>query len=237
MTDLQREVHLLISIAKLDALISKYRIEMDALPGLIDRVGRSIRKTESNEKEAAEHFEDMKKERRRLEQDLEDEGEKVKKYRTQLMSIKSNKEYTAMNKEIATLEKDIDDKEERLLILMDEIDGQQKENEEYLLKIKHERAELEKQKAEMEQRLAFLESEIKKLANEKPKFLDELDPQLKRRYERIIDKLGDFAVTHVEGDVCQGCFATIPPQTVNEVKKNDRIMTCEACGRILVYYT
>lgn len=237
MMDLRREVHLLISIAKLDATISKYRIEMDALPALIERVGRSIQKTESNEKQAVAHFEEMKKERRNLERSLEDEGVLIQKYRTQLMSVKTNKEYQAMSKEIETLAKDIDDKEEKLLILMDEMENQEKENDDYLLKIKHERAELEKQKAEMEQRLAFLQSEIENLRKEKPKFLEELDPQLKRRYERIIDKLGDFAVTHVEGEVCQGCFATIPPQTVNEVKKNDRIITCEACGRILVYYT
>ncbi len=237
MMDLRREVHLLISIAKLDATISKYRIEMDALPALIERVGRSMRRTVSNEEQAVAHFEEMKKERRNLERSLEDEGVLIQKYRTQLMSVKTNKEYQAMSKEIETLAKDIDDKEEKLLILMDEIENQEKENDDYLLKIKHERAELEKQKAEMEQRLAFLQSETENLRKEKPKFLDELDPQLKRRYERIIDKLGDFAVTHVEGEVCQGCFATIPPQTVNEVKKNDRIITCEACGRILVYYT
>jgi predicted nucleic acid-binding Zn-ribbon protein len=237
MTDLRREVHLLISIARLDASISKYRIELGALPAQIERVARSIRKQESNEKQAVEHFEEMKKERRQLEQSLEDEGVLIQKYKTQLMSIKTNKEYQAMSKEIDTLTKDIDDKEEKLLILMDEIENQEKENQDYIEKINQERAGMEKKKAEMEERLVFLQSEIVKLNDEKPKFLDELDPQLRRRYLRLIDKLGDFAVTHVEGEVCQGCFTTIPPQTVNEVKKNDRIITCEACGRILVYYT
>jgi predicted nucleic acid-binding Zn-ribbon protein len=237
MTDLRREVHLLISIAKLDASISKYRIELDTLPAQIERVGKSIRKMESNEKQAIEHFEEMKKERRQLEQSLEDEGILIQRYKTQLMSIKTNKEYQAMSKEIDTLTKDIDEKEEKLLILMDEVENQEKENKEYIGKINEERAGLEKKKAEMEERLVFLQSEIVNLDDEKPKFLEELDPQLKRRYTRIIDKLGDFAVTHVVGEVCQGCFATIPPQTVNEVKKNDRIITCETCGRILVYYT
>jgi predicted nucleic acid-binding Zn-ribbon protein len=237
MMELRREVHLLISIAKLDASISKYRIELDALPAQIERVARSIDKLQSNEKQAVEHLEEMRKERRNIEQSLDDEGELIKKYRTQLMSVKTNKEYQAMSKEIDTLAKDIDDKEEKLLILMDEIENQEKENEEYIRKVNEERTDLIAKKEGMEERLVFLQSEIEKLGNEKPKFLDELDPQLKRRYTRIIDKLGDFAVTHVEGDVCQGCFTTMPPQTVNEVKKNDRIITCEACGRILVYYT
>lgn len=236
MTDLRRDVHLLVSIAKLDASISKYRMEMDALPNQIETVNRSIYKLNSNEKQAATHFEDMNKEKRNLERSLEDDGVQIDKYKTQLMTIKTNKEYQAMRKEIESLEKNIDDKEEKLLILMDEIEVQEKENENYIKKVDEERAGLEKKKADMEQRLAFLTSELEKLKNEKPKFLEDLEPQLRKRYERILDKLGDFAVTHVVGEVCQGCFTTIPPQTVNEVKKNDRIIACEACGRILVHY-
>jgi predicted nucleic acid-binding Zn-ribbon protein len=237
MTDLRREVHLLVSIAKLDASISEYRIELDALPTQIEKVNRSIDKINSNEEQAITHFEEMNKEKRSLERSLEDDGVQIDKSKTQLMSIKTNKEYQAMQKEISTLAKDIDDKEEKLLILMDEIDNQEKENKEYIRKSREDRSELEKKKAEMEERLAFLKSELEKLRNEKPKFLDDLEPQLKRRYQRILEKLGDFAVTHVVNEVCQGCFTTIPPQTANEVKKNDRIITCEACGRILVYYT
>ncbi|UCH85816.1 MAG: hypothetical protein JSW50_09170 [Candidatus Latescibacterota bacterium] len=48
--------------------------------------------------------------------------------------------------------------------------------------------------------------------------------------------MGDFAVTHVEDEICQGCFSRVPPQLALEVKNNDQIITCQACGRILVHY-
>ncbi len=236
MSDLRRELHLLISIAKLDASIAEFQNELNMLPSRIDKVEGSIAEKKKSEKDALNHFDAMRKERRNLEQSLEDNGELIKKYRTQLMSVKTNKEYEAMLKEITTLETDIDEKEEKLLILMDEIEAQQNENDNFIKKVNEEREALLKQKAEMEERTVFLKAELDRLRGEKPKFLEELDPQIKRRYQRIIQKLGSYAVTRIEGDVCQGCFATIPPQTVNEVKKNDRLIICEACGRILVYY-
>jgi len=51
----------------------------------------------------------------------------------------------------------------------------------------------------------------------------ELDPQIKKRYDRILAKLHDFAVTHITDEVCHGCHSRIPPQAAVEVRKNDTI--------------
>ena len=53
---------------------------------------------------------------------------------------------------------------------------------------------------------------------------------------RLLAKLHDFAVTNVVDETCQGCFTRIPPQTAVVVKRNEKIIRCEACGRILVHY-
>ena len=41
---------------------------------------------------------------------------------------------------------------------------------------------------------------------------------------------------NIAADICQGCYSRVPPQTAHEVRRNNEIMTCEACGRILVYF-
>ena len=33
---------------------------------------------------------------------------------------------------------------------------------------------------------------------------------------------------------CGGCHNRVPPQKLLELRKNDRIYTCERCGRIIV---
>ncbi len=234
--DLRHDINILVSIAKIDADLSGLRTELQGLPGKLDLNAKMAAEAERSEKEANDHLQQLKKERRDLEVKLEDDAELVKKYKTQLLDIKTNKEYTALLKEIENLEKEIDGKEERLLILMDEIEAQAGRNDAFMKKIADEKSSLEEDRKRLEQRMNYLEAEIKRLEGQKPALLKELDTHIKKKYERLLSKWGDFAVTNVVNEICQGCFSRIPPQTVNEVKKNDQIVCCEGCGRILVHY-
>jgi predicted nucleic acid-binding Zn-ribbon protein len=236
MGDLRHDIHVLVSIAKLDASLAAYRSELVTTPGRKVRIDKALAEVDRSEKEAKNHFAAMQKERRRLETGLDDKAALVKKYKTQLMEVKTNKEYTALLKEIERIEKEIDESEEKLLILMDEIEEQSSEDKVFSEKIVEERKELGQEKASLEEREGVLREEMKKLSAQKPAFLKELDPQLKKKYDRLLVKLGDYAVTNVIDGVCQGCHSRIPPQMANEVKLNDRIILCEECGRILVYY-
>jgi predicted nucleic acid-binding Zn-ribbon protein len=236
MGEVQRDLHVLISIAKLDASLNAARTELRLLPAQVEKVRRSLKGIGDHEAEARTHIEEMAKERRALEQELDDNAEKVKKYRVQLMEVKTNKEYTAMLHEIEHIEKDTEAKEERLLVLMDELDQETEQNEVFLGESRQKKAVLGEEQGKLEDRIKSLAAETEQLEAEKPKLLAELDPRLKRRYDRILAKLHDFAVTHVADGTCQGCFTRIPPQTVVEVRRNDKLITCEACGRILVYY-
>jgi predicted nucleic acid-binding Zn-ribbon protein len=236
MTEVQRDLHILISIAKLDASLNAARTELALLPERVGKIESLVADMEAREAEAKAQVESMAKERRTLEQQLEDNSEKVKKFRTHLMEVKTNKEYTAVLHEIEHIDKDTEVKEERLLVLLDEFDQESAQNNALVEESKKKKAELAQDKAQLDERIKTLQEEMRVVGTEKPKLLIELDPRLRKRYDRILAKLHDFAVTHVIDETCQGCFARIPPQIAVEVKKNDAIITCEACGRMLVYY-
>ena len=121
-------------------------------------------------------------------------------------------------------------------MLMDELENQGAATGGFTEQKDEEKKQLSVEKADLEARLSHLQEEIMRIEGEKPKILSELDPQIRKRYDRILAKLHDFAVTHVVDDVCQGCHSRIPPQAALEVKKNDQIIACQACGRILVHY-
>jgi predicted nucleic acid-binding Zn-ribbon protein len=237
MTDVIRELHLLVSIAKMDAELHACRTELSLLPEKIESVKRSVEKVDKNSEEAVTHLDGMRKERRALEKTLANHGEKIKKLKTQLMEVKTNKEYTAMLSEIEHTEKGIDEGEERLLMLMDELDQQTARNKEFMEKSTEAKTRLLAEQSELENRLRELQEQAKRLEAEKPKVLKELDPQTRKRYDRILAKYGDIAVALVADEACQGCHSRIPPQTILEVKSNEQIITCQTCGRILVYYT
>jgi hypothetical protein len=234
--DIRHELHVLISIAKVDVAINEARTELALLPREVAELDRAIQEMETREAVARDEYDRLLKERRALEQQLEDNAEKTKKYRIQLMEVKTNKEYTAMLHEIEHLKGDIDGKEERLLILMDQLEQQKARKETLAAESGRKKAELTAQRAKFDERIRALRAETATLEEGKPKLLRELDRQIERRYDRLLSKLRDFAVTHIAEDTCQGCFTRVPPQVVVEVAKNDKLITCEACGRILVYY-
>ena len=128
MSDVQRDLHVLVSIAKVDAALNDIRKELGLLPVRLEKIRKSIGEVEGRESEAQGHVEEMAKERREVEQQLQDNEEKIKKLRVQLMQVKTNKEYTAMLHEIAHVEKDTGEKEERLLVLMDELEQETDQN-------------------------------------------------------------------------------------------------------------
>lgn len=60
-----------------------------------------------------------------------------------------------------------------------------------------------------------------------------IKPQLLNRYERLARSYGR-AVVPVTGNLCLGCFVTLPTSYSSRQGK-DSFLTCENCGRILYY--
>jgi predicted nucleic acid-binding Zn-ribbon protein len=58
-------------------------------------------------------------------------------------------------------------------------------------------------------------------------------PQLLNRYERLSKSYGR-AVVPVTGNLCLGCFVTLPT-SYPSLKSKDSFLTCENCGRILYF--
>lgn len=236
MEDIRHDLHILISMAKIDASLSHKRSELGTIPDEKLKTGKMLADLEAAGRESDERLASLKKERRAIETGLEDSAELIKDKKTKLMQVKTNKEYSSLLKEIALVEQEIDAKEERLLQLMDDIEEQDEKIKVSADKMSLDKSSLNAKIAELAQRESTLRAEIAQLEAQKPALLRELDVQVKKRYDRLLAKMGDFAVTHVVDEICQGCFSRIPPQMANEVKMSDRILTCAFCGRILVHY-
>jgi len=233
-TDPQRENFLLLSIARADAALRDLEFEQQQLPKRIAVVERALAKIDADEAAALARLEAVRKERRTLEQALQDHEEQLKKYKAQLMQVGSNKEYTAMLHEIGAVEKKIDEEEERLLLLMDEVETAETSNDETVAGFREQRDTRTAEKQTIEARVEEVTAEVARLRQEKPKLLGELEPATRKRYERLLQRHGDTGVVRLSGGHCGGCGTQIPPQVDVEVRKANQIITCQSCGRILV---
>ncbi len=160
--------------------------------------------------------------------------ENLKKFKSQLFSVRNNKEYDALTKEIDHTEKQIENLELENVELEDSVE-----------RIKVEIAELEPQLIKLEDELKEKESALKEIikSNEREEeklqaIREEIVKKVRKQdynvYMRIRKASNGKAVVTVVRSACSGCHNIVPPQRQIELKQTRRIYTCESCGRILV---
>ena len=62
-----------------------------------------------------------------------------------------------------------------------------------------------------------------------------VESDLRRKYEMIFSRRGVLAVVEVRSGICQGCRMRVPPQLYNEIQRNEQVILCPSCQRMLFW--
>src|SRR3989339_530348 len=77
------------------------------------------------------------------------------------------------------------------------------------------------------------DEDVKRLVKRRKDTLKKINKEFIKEYNRIRDHTHDAAV-RIKRNSCSGCFSSIPPQKIVEIRNDlEMIFTCENCGRIL----
>jgi predicted nucleic acid-binding Zn-ribbon protein len=172
---------------------------------------------------------------REIEKELSMQQARLSKFRGQLMDVKTNREYQAMQREIEVAQHEVQKQEDRLLEQMlefDEVTKQVKLAERAFL---HDQAANEIERAALAAQLADAQAAMVKLAAERGALAAEISPPVLGIFDRVLRYRKISAVVPVRGGRCAACQILIRPQTVNELRRNEVIFQCESCQRILYY--
>ena len=63
----------------------------------------------------------------------------------------------------------------------------------------------------------------------------QIEPKLFKLYHTLKEKRQGLGVVGVKRETCQGCFVHVPPQMFIEVQKNNALVRCPNCNRILYW--
>jgi predicted nucleic acid-binding Zn-ribbon protein len=177
---------------------------------------------------------DSQKARKQHEGALQDLETKRSKYKGQLMEVKTNKEYTAMLHEIEGVERDIREREDQILAEMERSEGLTAEvkSEESLFKGVEETVRTEAQSLESEGRK--LEEERQRLQAARDATAATVPEDAMQLFQRVA-RLRGVAVAEARDDMCQLCHVKLRPQQYVDLKRNESIVQCAHCSRILYY--
>jgi len=174
------------------------------------------------------------KARRRHEGSLQDLEGKRSRYKGQLMEVKTNKEYTAMLHEIEAVEREIRGIEDEVLSEMEKAEslGAAVKQEEVAFKAREERHRGDVR--ELDARARVLEAVAQRLGAERDQIAAGLDEDILELFQRI-SRLRGSAIAEARDGMCQVCHVKLRLQMYSDLKRNEEIVQCPACNRILYY--
>ena len=182
-----------------------------------------------------QEFEQLKKDRRDKEREIEEERDKVEHAKAKLMSIKTNKEYYAMLKEIEQTKRANTQREDELLAILQRYEDAEKRLAEFQAEVDDVGGRYRERMVDIEARMGSFDKDIAVLEGKKAEVVKRLDKGLARRFEMIFDRRDGVAVIPARNQSCTGCHMHISPQLFNMLQRDDRIHTCPNCNRILFY--
>jgi predicted nucleic acid-binding Zn-ribbon protein len=225
----------LVRLQKIDSKLDEIQILKGELPievkDLEDEIeGLHARQTRIEEEiNGIQEFIEQKK------QGIKDAQALIAKYEKQSDNVKNSREFEALNKEIEMqqLEEKLCEKhiKDASLELRDRTYLRTKTEE----KINDVQETLQAKRAELEKITVETVKEEAILAEKSAAAKEKVDARVLVAYERIrASYRNGLSVVPVIRDSCGGCFNVIPPQRQSEIRKHNKIIVCEHCGRILV---
>jgi len=231
----QKELEMLLKLQKIDYDLMELDRSKDYLPDMINNLKKEMEDTSKALKESAERLTQQILLRKKLEIDLEEINSELAKLQRQMQVIKTNREYDALVTEIANRKLKISDTEEELLNVLTEID----ELEDKIKEFKEKSALVEKsnqiQLESLQKELDSIGTKIKQKEDERKNISVRMNKLILTTYERVKKVKGGVAVVPVRKRACSGCYKSLPPQRIQEIKKRDVLITCDSCGRILIW--
>ena len=225
----------LIRLQQLENAATTARNAIASLPGRLEALNTRMSERQDDVRAATERLDEHRRERATLEKEVAEVQSRLRRFKDQLMSVKTNREYTAMQTEIAGSEREVQQLEDRLLERMFETDELERD-----LK-KADRRLTEEQKATVEERLVLeeerqtVEKQLSEFDAERAKVADELAPTTRSLFELLTRGRKGVAVVEARQGLCTSCQVRLRPQLFNDVRSNASLIQCENCQRILYF--
>ncbi|MBI5426522.1 MAG: hypothetical protein HZA32_20800 [Opitutae bacterium] len=229
---------------KLDNLLALQEADMKRLTleqqlGAVPRDIAAVEAKIASEKQAIEtaktEWHGLEAKKKSLENDIKSAQEKAAKYRTQQLEVRKNDEYRALTHEIETMEATIGGFEEEELKVMYAIDEAKK-------RFAAAERVLKENISGHEAKIASLRAHEKELKADHDRAVAETnaargavpEPQA-RLYDRLAKKPGLPVCVPVQGGRCGGCHMKVSSNIEFEARKSENIVTCDQCGRIVLW--
>ena len=232
---MDEQLERLVHLQRIDARIFATKRIIAGFPKKISEAEAPFKELQKSLNEATQRLDSIEKRKREKERATDDLEEKIRKLKARTSEIKTNKEYQALLNEIQAVENERSLLEDEILMIMEETETASKK-----IRAEEDTFALEKEKIEvLKQKIADEKSEFERtlesMQKERAGVAEAISRENYKEYMELLKTAGGMAVAEARDEICQGCNMNIPPQLFVELKKNEGIVHCPQCRRILFY--
>jgi len=184
---------------------------------------------------AKQSLADNQTKRRSIDNDLTAAQQRLEKYKEQIMAVKTNEQLHAMQHQMKAVSDEVGQHEERVLVNMmaaDEINASIKKAEAAL---KAAQAKVATERAAIESDTKAQQAAVAESAAARDTIVASMDNKSAIETFQRIAKVRGTAVARAEGERCTICQVRLRPAVFAEVRKNDSLVQCDSCNRILYF--
>jgi len=224
-----------IRLQEIDNRLGELAREIAALPKHIAEIEKKLvsheRKLEADKAALSAN----QKERKSAEGEIQMQEQKISKLKDQMLQAKTNEQYRAFQHEIEFCQKEIRKHEDRILELMAESEPLDKNVKAAEVALKAEKAQVESEKQATRERTAQDERASRQLEADRSQVVAGMSQSTYQLYERVRKARKGIGVAEAVDGRCSACHMALRPQFFQELKRGDKVMSCESCQRILYY--
>ncbi len=185
---------------------------------------------------AKERLADNQNARRAIEKDVAVHQGRLSKFRDQLMAVKTNIEYQAVQKEIEYAQREVKALEDKILEQMMEADDLTAALKRAEVDLASEQKAVESERRVLSGELTGQKEVIEQVAKARAELVASLDPKVLAVFDIVSKRRNGVAVAEARDGICTICHVRLRPQVFNTVRRNEEIVQCDTCNRIL-YFT
>ena len=227
------QIEMLRKLQAIDGALYRLRHEQRQKPLALERTKESVAEQQEKAQAAEARLKTTQVQRKDKELELSQRETNVKKFQVQLVQVKTNKEYTAIQHEIDQAKADASLLEEEIIQLLDAIDQLTREHKTELERLAQRQAQLHEEEQRITQELQAIQTQMAALEQQRSTLTPSVDPATLSVYERVLANREGLALVPLVNDSCGGCHMVQRPQAINEVYLKAALVMCESCSRIL----
>ena len=226
----------LIELQNLETAIEESRRRIAAYPQRVADADARLAHAREALEDARQRLKTSQEARREQEKEAAVYQSRLSKFKDQLSAVKTNKEYQAMQHEIEAAQRELGVVEERVLERMMEADAVTAEIKKAEQALAAEQKAVDAEKKTLAEELTTVEAALEEATGKRSARIASLPPQLVALFEQVARARKGVAITTATRDgLCAACHVRLRPQVFQEIRRNDQIIQCASCNRILYY--